>query len=131
MTAAYQRPKLTPGQERAVQLDLFGWLNTLRVREIITAAEAAAILRVSPDYIRDLIPQGKFETFSIKGKGKRQTPAQHRLTVRSFLIYVASIATLDAEDWDDLLVTFTDKLDVRSIDRLLDLLPRRRARLSR
>lgn len=128
---AYERPKLSAGQERAVQLDLFGFLVKLRMRDVITAREAAEILRVSPDFIRDLISLGTFETFELKAKGKKKSAPEYRLTVKSFLIYVARTSTLSPEDWHDLVATFIDKLDVRSLDLVLDLATRRKTRLTR
>lgn len=131
MGMIYQRPKLTPSQEKAVQLDLFGFLVKLRMREVISPTEAAEILNVSPDFIYDLIQLGKFECLTLKAKGRKKTPPKLRIFVKSFLIYVASTATLGPEDWDDLLTTFIDKLDARSLDRVLELATRRRTRLAR
>ncbi len=126
---AYQPPKLSKGQTQAVQLNLFGFLVRLRTRDLLRPREAAEILQCSPDTVLDLIQRGTFETLELSAKGEARP--QYRIFVRSFLLYVASISRLDAEDWDDLLVTFCDKLDVRSIDRLVPLLTTRRARLVR
>ncbi len=128
---AYHRPRLTPGQERAVQLDLFGFLVKLRMRDVLTPGEAAEILRCSPDFIYDLKDQGRFETIELKAKGKKTSAPQYRITVKSFLLYVASVSTLSPEDHDDLIATFIDKLDARSLALVQDLAGRRKARLGK
>ena len=128
--SSYRAPALSAGQKRAVQLDLFSWLNELRSRKLITVNEAAAMLRCSPDYIRDVIELGELEVFELAAKGSQAKP-QYRITVASFLLYVASRSVLSPEDRDDLFITFVDKLDARSCDRLQALLTTRRARLAR
>jgi hypothetical protein len=130
MVPIYQRPKLTAGQERAVQLQLFSFLVKLRSREVLRVREAAEILNVSPDFIRDLLPSGKLETIELKAKGKKQSAPEYRITVRSFLTYIISCSSVTPEDWDDLLATFIDKLDPRSCDRVIQLAQTRRTRLA-
>lgn len=130
MTAAYREPKLSRSQAQAVQLDLFSWLNELRSRKLITVNEAAAMLRCSPDYIRDVIDLGELEVFELAAKGSQAKP-QYRITTASFLLYAASRSVLSAQDRDDLFATLVDKLPLRDCDTLLALLTTRRARLNR
>lgn len=132
MTTSTYRPVQARGAKpREIQLELFSWLVPLRARTWLRPVEAAQAISMSREYICGLIAAGELESYDTAATEENPKRRDYRITVRSFLVHVVTHSTLSAEDWDEMLATFADKMDLRSIDRLLALLTARRARLSR
>lgn len=120
--AARPLPKSSP------QLELWSWLIKLRTRDLLTIGEVADITRLSRQSISLLMDEGRLEGFGFRIGGKSEK--QRRVSVESLCRYLLTSANVSDEDRADLLLTWVDKLDLRSIDFLLPHLTRRRERLA-
>lgn len=124
MPATATRPLPRP----AAQLELFGWLIKLRTRDVLTINEVAELTRLSRQSISLLMDEGRLEGFGFKLGGSSEK--QRRITVESLCRYLLASANVSDDDRAELLLTWVEKLDQRTIDFLLPHLTRRRERLA-
>jgi hypothetical protein len=90
----YIEPVLTPEKLRAVKRGDFDFLMPFQTKNLLRTGEVAAVIGRSPQFVRELVEQGKLEAHvsSAYGEGIRESPL---ITRRSVILYLAETANYD------------------------------------
>lgn len=130
MTAlrAYREPKLTPAQQAALDQGLLPFMLRYGGRDKVRVSEAAAELRLSRDFICDLVTTGQVEAIEATAKGDRPT---YIITARSLILWALAHSNVDAQTWTDTVRDFVALLSRPQCEQLAAFAAARAARLTR
>lgn len=130
---AYSAPKLTTAQQAALDQGLLPFMLRFGGRDKVRVSEAAAELRMSPDFICDLCKTGAVECIEASAKATkgRQQQVTYIITVRSLILWMLTHSNIDALTWTDTVRDFVALLNKPQCEQLIALASARVTRLSR